>query len=205
MNSAFSYGGERDKIGEVSETGDMANDDFDFSQLSQEEQNVILSQAKITQTAWSFLEAFYTDGDLQACWGLMDSTLKLCWSQWWIDANSRALQNDGYDLPQTAEDLVEQGASHEVWDDFQRVILRDFRTAFPINVDEAGIGAEPRVVAQDVQLVYVHAKLPENHRWKAGEASLALPLVLSLVDGEWKVLNLGSDQIPEPGWPPKLG
>ena len=189
----------------MNKTGGMTNDDFDFSALSQEEKEVILSQAKIVQSAWRFLEEFYTHGDLEACWGLMDPTLRLCWAQWWSGENASALKTDGYDLAQTAEDLVEHGDSHEAWDDFQRVILREFRSAFPLDVDQAGIGAEPRVIAQDVQLLYVHVKPPERGRWKPDETSLVRPLVLRLVGSEWKILNLGYDQIPEPGWPPKLG
>jgi len=183
----------------------MRDDDFDFDSLPQEEKEVILSQTKIVDAAFKFLREFYTNSDLEACWDLMDPTFKLCWAQWWIEANGRVLKIQGYDLPILANALVEEGSNHEVWDDFQRVVLRDFRSAVPLDMEQAGIGSAPRVVAQDVQLLYVHETVPEKGAWQPGEASFAVPVVMRYIDSDWKVLNFGYDQIPEPGWPPKFG
>lgn len=182
----------------------MSNDDFDFDALPPEKQQVILSQANITKTALKFLNHFYADSDLRASWELIDPTLKLCWAQWWIDANSGALESQGYDLIETAQNLVDNGSRHEVWEDFERVILRDLRAAFPLKIDQVGIGAEPRVITLNVQLLYIHKNAPEGGAWKPNESSEVVPLVLRIVDSEWKILNLGYDTIPEPGWPPQL-
>lgn len=181
----------------------MSKDEFEF--VNPEDKDKAAARSKIVNTAFEFLDHFYNRNDLTACWGLLDPTLRLCWVQWWMEANSAALESEGYDLNETAEDVTEKGNQHELWDDFQRVLLRDFHSAFPLEVDQVGIGSAQRVIVPGVELLYVHATVPEGGYWKPGEESLAAPIVLRIVDSEWKVLNFGFEAIPEPGWPPQLG
>lgn len=48
--------------------------------------------------------------------------------------------------------------------------MRDFQAAFSFNAREAGIGAAPRVIAADVELLYVHAAM----RWKLTQLEMGL-------------------------------
>lgn len=74
----------------------------------------------------------------------------------------------------------------------------------PLDVSNSGIGTAPRLIAPDVELLYAHRDVPEGGQWEPGAASSAVPLVMHLAEDRWRVLNLGYERIPEPGWPPAL-
>lgn len=162
------------------------------------------TQVPIVTTAYRFLHHFYTQGDLAAAWMDVDPLLQMCWSQWWTHANEQALTAEGYEVEEAATELARNADAHPLWRDFQRVILRDFRAAHPLNVAKAGIGTTPRAIAPNVELLYVHRRVPEGGRWEPGASSSAVPVVLHLDGERWKVMNLGYERIPEPGWPPTL-
>ena len=90
------------------------------------------------------------------------------------------------------------------WEHFERVILRDFTAAFPLDPSTWGIGAAPRVLAADVELLYVHRQIPEGGVWPSRASAEVVPLLMRLGGGDWRVFNLGSERLPEPGWPPRL-
>jgi len=79
-----------------------------------------------------------------------------------------------------------------------------FSAAFPLDPSTWGIGAAPRVLAPDVELLYVHCQIPDGGYWPVGASAQVVPLVMHLGERGWRVLNLGSERIPEPGWPPTL-
>lgn len=173
----------------------MTEDD-DFAEIA--------AQIPVVSAAWRFLEPFYELRSLTRAWPHADPVLRLCWAQWWLHANREALETDGYKLDSVAEALTAEGARHDLWEHFEGVILRDFTAAFPLDPSTWGIGAAPRVLAPDVELLYVHRQLPEGGVWPPGASAEVVPLVMRLGKGGWLVFNLGSERLPEPGWPPRL-
>jgi hypothetical protein len=129
------------------------------------------AQIPVISAAWRFLVPFYEDKNLGAAWPHTDPTLRLCWAQWWADANRTALQANGHDLDKVAQALADVGGRHGLWPDFERVVIRD---------------------------------VPADGIWAPEAASEVVPLVMRLTDDAWRVLNLGYEALPEPGWPPKL-
>lgn len=177
---------------------------FNPNELPEENLEEIVAQGEIVASAWEFLRSFYS-GDLISAWEVIHPTLRLCWAQWWVDANRSALQDHGYTLEDSAESLShDSGDEHALWKDFERVILRDFRTAYPLEVDSAAIGSAPRLITLDTELLYVHPNSPDGGLWQPGEKRAVYPLVMRLEDDTWKILNWASDSIPVPGYPPTL-
>ncbi len=125
--------------------------------------------------------------------------------QWWATANKGALRQAGYELVKSAEDLARSvPKEHPLWTEFERVVLRDFRNAYPLNLAISGIGVAPRVIALDTELLYVHSEIPPGGVWEESADSFAYPMVMKLDDSTWSVLNWASDVIPTPGYPPIL-
>lgn len=163
-----------------------------------------LAQAPVVRRAWEFLQTFYA-GDLVSAWRFIDPTLRLCWAQWWVHANDAPLRSHGHRPEGVIAALTAStDGSDELWGDFSRVIVRDFQKAFPLDVDSAGIGVTPRALGLDIELLYVHKEPPTGGSWEPGESSEVIPLVMCLSEGGWKVLNLGYEAIPTPGYPPAL-
>lgn len=179
----------------------MAFDPNDIPEGNLEE---IVAQGEIASAAWDFLRFFYS-GDLISAWGVIHPVLRLCWAQWWVDANRSALKKSGHGIEESAESLAQDSnGKHALWEDFERVILRDFRAAFPLDVDSAAIGSLPRAIALDTELLYVHPNSPDGGLWQPGEEREVYPLVMRLTDDKWKVLNWASDAVPTPGYLPVL-
>jgi hypothetical protein len=162
------------------------------------------AQTPLIFAAWQFLVPFYVDKDLGAAWPHTDPTLRLCWAQWWADANRNALQTSDYDLDEVARALAIDNGRHDLWPHFERVVIRDFQAACPLDSRTWSIGTAPRLVAPDIELLYVHRELPVGGYWAPNAAAEVVPLVMRLTDDVWRVMNLGSEAVPEPGWPPKL-
>lgn len=170
----------------------------------EEDFDATAAQVPLISSAWRFLKPFYESRSLAQVWRHADPVLRLCWAQWWLHANRAAVQADGYDLDGVAEALAAEPAGHPLWPHFERVILRDFSAAFPLDPSTWGIGAAPRVLAPDVELLYVHRQMPVGGYWPDDASAQVVPLVMHLGERGWRVLNLGSERIPEPGWPPTL-
>lgn len=162
------------------------------------------AQAVVVDAAWRFLRPFYGAGDLFQAWPSVDPVLRLCWAQWWLTANQQALEAEGFVLAEVAQALSGDQPDHQLWTHFQRVLVRDIQAASPIDLDEAGIGSTPRVMGIDVELLYLHGRVPPDGVWPAGASAEVVPVVMHFSEGRWRVLNLGYESIPEPGWPPQL-
>ncbi|MGB7981550.1 MAG: TIGR02391 family protein [Candidatus Nanopelagicales bacterium] len=158
----------------------------------------------VSNAAWDFLVPFYEQADLISAWSAVDPQLRLCWAQWWIGANQDALQAAGYDCNEVAQALVRQAGSHPLWQDFERVILRDFRDGFPLNPETWGVGTAERVIDSITEVLYALPEVPESGLWQPGETRDVVPLVMRHSAGRWRLLNLGYEFVPEPGWPPAL-
>ena len=179
-------------------------EDFDPSQIPEDERAEMAVQIPVISAARSFLELFYVAGDLAAAWPSVDPLLRLCWAQWWLEANASSLTADGYGAEEVAQAFVAQADSHPLWKHFARVLLRDFRASFPLNPDTWAFGYSPRVLTLDTEVLYVHREQPEGGVWQPGATNEVVPLVMRLNGEHWRVLNLGYERIPSPGWPPAL-
>ena len=169
-----------------------------------EEDNEAIAQSEVVSTAAKFLHAFY-NGELVRAWDVVHPQLRLCWVQWWATANKDALRRSGYELVATAEEIARSTPTeHPLWTDFERVLLRDFRNAYPLSLATSGIGAATRVIALDTELLYIHAEIPPGGVWEENAASFVYPMVMQLHGSRWTVLNWASDVIPTPGYPPTL-
>ena len=162
------------------------------------------AQLPVIKAAWRFLGPFYQSDHLSDAWPHMDPTLQLCWAQWWAEANRSAMEAQLRDPAKLASALAVAGPAHGFWPFFERVVLRDFRAAFPANPNTWGIGTAPRVIGPDIELLYLHPEIPPGGIWPEGAAAEVIPLVMRYDGTEWRVLNLGSERIPEPGMPPLL-
>lgn len=162
------------------------------------------AQFPLINAAWRFIRPFYGRGDLLAAWKYVHPTLRLCWAQWWLTANSGPLEQDGFDLQEVAQALTEPEPDHPLWANFQRVLARDLTTSFPININTAGIGTGARPLGVELEALYVHSAVPADGIWEDGAEAYVLPLVMRLEGNEWQLLNLGYEAVPSPGWPPQL-
>jgi hypothetical protein len=171
---------------------------------SQHEGGEAAAQVEVAVAAFRFLSAVYR-GDRVQAWGYMHPVLRLCWAQAWVEANRESLVSGGHDPEGTAHALASGTAgSHELWEHFTGVMLREMCEAFPLDPDEAGIGSNLRAVALDTELLYVHPLPPTSGVWDPDEFADAYPLVMNVNEGRWTVLNWGYDAIPIPGFPPIL-
>jgi hypothetical protein len=104
---------------------------FDPHDLPEEDRQEVIAQAAVVSEAWTFLQRFYA-GDLPAAWGVIHPTYRLCLAQWWVGANQESLTSNGYDLEEAADELAATpGGEHDLWNDFSRVVLRDFPQGVP--------------------------------------------------------------------------
>ncbi len=68
--------------------------------------------------------------------------------------------------------------------------------------DVWGIGANTRLIAPYVELLYVHDTDMTDGAWQPDEVRKVYPLLMRSDGARWLVLNLGSEVKPLPGWPP---
>jgi hypothetical protein len=177
---------------------------FDPNDLPERALQEVLAQENVSAVARQFLQHFY-DGDLASAWRFTHPILRLCLGQWWVHANEQALRGTGHDIDLTVDQLAQtNGSHHDLWEHFSRVLLRDFRTAYPLDPAQSSIGSTVRMIDLDTELLYVHPDTPLGAVWTPGEERAVYPLVMGLIDGEWMVLNWASDIIPTPGYPPTL-
>lgn len=168
-----------------------------------------LAQIPVLAAAWHFLEPALRDGDLRAAWPAVHSDYRTCMGQNWLHANRQQLSENRYDRNHVLACLVEDDSNHPLWHHFERVMIRSIREVFSNlndDYDELGIGTKPRLIAPDVEVLYVHdLGALTGGVWQPGATSYVVPLVMRLQDDQWRVLNVGTEAIPEPGWPPRLG
>ncbi|MPZ67314.1 MAG: hypothetical protein GEU83_18030 [Pseudonocardiaceae bacterium] len=163
-----------------------------------------LGHLKLLRVAEDFLALVRHDGDLRAAWPLVDPDFRHCLAQQWLIDNRQDLDAEGFDRDQVAAAFAEEEPDHPLWHHFERVHLREWNRAIP-SPDVSGIGANTRLVAPDVEVLYVHDTSDmEDGQWLRGEQRRAFPALMRWDGQRWRVLNLGSESVPQPGWPPTL-
>jgi hypothetical protein len=155
-------------------------------------------QAPLALAALGFLRAVVLDNDLPAAWDLAHDRLRTSWAAAWVKANATSLARDAHDLQAVESDLAGGRHEHDLWIHFARVVIRDVSSLVPAAPEHWGIGATARVVGLDLELLYLHDTGGRTDMvWNPGETKPVVPVLMSHTDGAWKVLNLGSETIPE--------
>ena len=173
--------------------------------MAPDERVRFLGHVRLTSTAWSFLESAVKDGDLRAAWAVVDPVLRLCLAQQWLLDNAVDLDAHGFNREEVAEAFVEDEPNHELWPHFERVHVRSLRQVVP-SPDVWGMGANTRLIAPDVELLYVHDACDmTDGTWQPDEAREVYPLLMRL---GWHALacpqpRFGCD--PAPGLASHLG
>lgn len=164
-----------------------------------------MAQLPVLSGAWAFLEPI-ADGDFARGWPAVDPLLRRCWAQEWLHANGAQLAADGFDRDQVLATFLNDDPDHELWHHFVRVYQRSLsRVLGDIEPQNRGLGTGTRIVAPDIELLYLHdvSTLPGG-QWQPGAASYVRAILMRHDGGTWRVLNINSETTPEPGWPPQL-
>jgi hypothetical protein len=172
--------------------------------MDPEERTRFLGHMQLVSAGWSFLRRAVEEGDLRSSWSLVDPVLRRCLVQQWLLDNASDVAAGGFDREEVLEALVLDDPEHPLWAHFERVHVRGLHRVVP-GPDVWGIGSQTRLVAPDVEVLYVHdmTGLPDGV-WHPGAVSHVWPLLMRWDGSRWLVLNLGSETSPEPGWPPTL-
>lgn len=171
--------------------------------LPADEREALLAQARLN-SATSRIAVQLARGELLEAWPQLHRDLRLAWVQAWQIANAAALHAHGWDLEPAADALTADDPSeHELWEHFAHVTMRDI-ARWELDPERLGVGATPRPVALNIEEVHIYPVAPESMEHAPDEA---LPVVqgLMILDGDdWLLLNIGSTNIPVPGYPPQL-
>lgn len=153
----------------------------------------------LMRQAWAFLTPVCEDADLESVWGKVDPDFREVLAREWVQDNHRDLVAGGWDGAAVEAALTQPEPHHPLWPHFQRVQVRSIRAMLP-NPTTWGIGTGTRMVAPGLELLYVHdTSTLDGGVVQPGEARPACPILLHLVDGQWLVRNIGSDQDPMVG------
>ncbi|TWH44426.1 hypothetical protein L612_003200000250 [Rhodococcus rhodochrous J38] len=159
------------------------------------ERTRFLDHAALASLAFDVLTSVCVDGDLRTVWPLFDPDFRTALAGQWVRDNARDLRADGWDGDAVAAALADAEPDHPLWVHFERVHVRGFRTVLP-DPRTWGIGEATRMVAPGLELLYLHSSAVDADVWQPGEQRWVYPIVMHLIDGEWRVRNLGSDQDP---------
>lgn len=161
------------------------------------------AQHAIISAAWKFVEPYWVDHDVRAAWVATHPTLRLCWAQQWLTPMRAQARADGLNPDAVVEAFTADEVDHPLWEPFERAALKG--ATLPVTPETWGIKANPEYLAPDVALLRL-LPTPTDGVIRPGEQYMSVPLVMQYEDGPgWRLLNFASEQIPEPGWPPRLG
>lgn len=159
------------------------------------ERTRFLDHAALARLAFDVLTSVCVDGDLRTVWPLFDPDFRTALAGQWVRDNARDLRANGWDGDAVAAALADAEPDHPLWVHFERVHVRGFRTVLP-DPKTWGIGEATRMVAPGLELLYLHSPAVDADVWQPDEQRWVYPILMHLIDGEWRVRNLGSDQDP---------
>jgi hypothetical protein len=178
-------------------------DNQQMDPVSDDEFEAMVANAPARKAALDFATAHWVERDMRATWRLTHPTLRRCWTQAWLMPNLDTARGEEYDPDEIVEAFAEDEVDHPLWEPFARAAER--RATLPASQATWGVNANPVVVAPDVLLVR-YLPVPDSGVIQPGELYASVPLVVQYEEGAgWRLLNFVSEQIPEPGWPPRLG
>lgn len=154
-----------------------------------------LGHTALARRAFDVLTSVCVDGDVRAVWPLYDPDFRTVLAEQWVRDNDRDIQADGRDGDAVAAALAEAEPDHPLWKHFERVHVRTIRESLP-DPEAWGIGAATRMVAPGLELLYVHSSTADGDVWQPDEQRWVYPILMHLIDGEWRVRSLGSEHDP---------
>jgi hypothetical protein len=152
-----------------------------------------------------WLSTIFERNDLLAAWRKTDLELRQVLVQAWIWANRSHPLIVGLDRENLASELARSEPSHPLWRFFEESQLREFKEVWgELNLDRLGAASRPRPIAPDYELViWLDTKGDVLHIEQPPFEEDALVLLMRSTPEGWLVAGLGSEEVPEPGWPPK--
>lgn len=154
----------------------------------------IMGQMTVATPAFAVLDSICRNGDLRSVWPQFDPDFRRVLAEQWVRDNDRDIRASRSNGAVVAAALADSTPDHPLWEHFERVHVRSIRASLP-DPDVWGIGAAPRMIAPELELLFLHDRSTlEDGEWQPGEERLVYPILMNLVDGEWVVRNLGSEE-----------
>jgi len=152
--------------------------------------------------AFWWLQAVLEQWDFATAWEYTDPVYRLARAQaWWyqyhddlgIDALTAPALAEAWAAGRTTEGDLPDLQSGLLWDLYCGVEVRLFRQAWPgwLKVTGGDHYEQTRVIGPGLESV---GFITETDR--------VCPVLMHRTDGEWRVLHVGAESAPEPGWPP---
>lgn len=158
--------------------------------------------AAVCTAGFAFTDAVWGEGSLTAAWRLVDPLLRRCWAQAWLQDQRDTARANGFDPGEVVEAFAAERPDHPLWCVFEQLQLEALHE-WRQDVHEWGVTAEHKLIGLDIELLYMLPR-PE-HGDVVPEGSPNVPLLMRYdAEAGWRVLNCVSEEIPVPGWPPRL-
>lgn len=160
------------------------------------------AQAPIVNAAWKFIGAYWIDGDMRAVWAATHPTLRRCWAQAWLTPMRQMARADGLDPDEVVEAFAADEVDHPLWEPFQRATIQGAN--LPVTREAWGIKVNPEYPAPNLALLRL-LPTPADGAIRPDEHYMSVPLLMQFDEGAgWRLLNFVSEQVPVPGWPPRM-
>lgn len=160
------------------------------------------AHAAVCNAGFAFTQALWGAQSLTKAWPLMDPVLRRCLAQAWLNGQQEHARGLGMDPDDIVEAFTAERPEHPLWCVFEELQLPDL-LAWKPGAHEWGVTARHIVLGLDVELIYMLPRPAEGDM--VDDLSVFLPLVMSYDRAAgWRVLNFFSEQLPEPGWPPRV-
>jgi len=154
---------------------------------------------------FEFVDAAWGMQSLELAWRFAAQDFRLCAAQSFLHAHEAQALHKGYNLDESALSLASSDTSHGLWRDFQAWTINPLGMQGDLaDQDLWGYSATSRDEGTDLGLVYVYDKAGTNPDGTIppGPPPRRIAFLMVKEAARWKVLNVNSLIIPQPGWPP---
>lgn len=147
---------------------------------------------------------WWNDWDVRTSWRLLHPVLRRCWVQHWMSHLGPEVVRSMGDRDALLAGLTEDEPRHRWWAFFEASAVEYLAGLDPADGREWGVGAEPHLVAPDVELLAIWP-VPDDPAAPVPEGSPHVPMLMRFEPhAGWRLLNFFSVDEPVPGWPPNL-
>ncbi|KAB1149230.1 hypothetical protein F7R91_05585 [Streptomyces luteolifulvus] len=157
----------------------------------------------LCNAGFAFTSAIWRDRSMTAAWPHVDPVLRRCWAQGWLHDQRGRARELGFEPDEVVEAFTEEEPQHSLWSVFEDLQVRALLEWKP-GVHEWWATARHIVAGLDLEMLYMMPKPAEGDIAAADSPFLQLLMRYDQAAG-WRVLNFLSEEIPVPGWPPRLG
>jgi len=157
------------------------------------------------RAAFEWFDAVVEGSDYVAAWGLSDDEYRLTRAQAWLWNNRGAPDVGGTDLDEQAASLARVPSRSPLWPEFADMELEMYQEVWAMwRRAQIEAASEPVPDDPDYEVVVFTDADPAAGGVTEADDVPALPFLVHLVDGQWRVAQAGSDRRAVPGWPPVL-